>query len=38
MKMTLRTAAIATSAFVLAALFSPGLSEQGSLTLSISKG
>ncbi len=37
MKMTLRTAAIATSAFVLAALFSPGLSEQGSLTLSISK-
>jgi hypothetical protein len=37
MKMTLRTAAIATSAFVLAALFSPGISEQGSLTLSISK-
>ena len=37
MKMTLRTAAIAASTFVCAALFSLGWSEQGSLSLSISK-
>ncbi|HYI96434.1 MAG TPA: hypothetical protein VEX68_23015 [Bryobacteraceae bacterium] len=37
MKMTYRTALTATSAFVLAALFSLGWSEQGNLSLSISK-
>ena len=37
MKMTLRTAAIAASTFVCAASFSLGWSEQGSLSLSISK-
>ena len=37
MKMTLRTAAIAASTFVCAALFSFGWTEQGSLSLSISK-
>ena len=37
MKLTLKTVAIATSAFVCAASFSPGWSEQGSLSLSISK-
>jgi hypothetical protein len=37
MKMTLRTAAIATSTFVFASAFSLGWSEQGSLSLSISK-
>ena len=37
MKMTLRTMAIATSTFVCAALFSLGWSEQGNLSLSISK-
>jgi hypothetical protein len=35
MKMTLRTAAIATSTFVFASAFSLGWSEQGSLSLSI---
>ena len=37
MKMTLRTTAIAASTFVCAASFSPGWTEQGSLSLSISK-
>jgi hypothetical protein len=37
MKMTLRTAAIATATFVCTALFSLGWSEQGNLLLSISK-
>jgi hypothetical protein len=37
MKMTLRTAAIATSTFVCTALFSLSWSEQGNLSLSISK-
>ena len=37
MKMTLRTVAIATSTFVCAALFSFGWSEQGGLSLSVSK-
>jgi hypothetical protein len=37
MKMTYRTAVIATSAFVLAALFSVSWSEQGNMSLSISK-
>ena len=37
MKMTLRTAAIAASTFVCAASLSLGWSEQGSLSLSISK-
>jgi hypothetical protein len=37
MKMTLRTMAIATSTFVCATLFSLGWSEQGNLSLSISK-
>ncbi len=37
MKMTLRTAVIATSTFVCTALFSLGWSEQGNLSLSISK-
>jgi hypothetical protein len=36
MKMNLRTMAIATSTFACAALFSPGWSDQGSLSLSIS--
>ena len=37
MKMTLKSVAIATSTFVCAALFSFGWSEQGNLSLSISK-
>jgi hypothetical protein len=37
MKMTLRTAAIATATFACAALFSPGWSEQGGVSLSVSK-
>ena len=37
MKMTLKTVAIAASTFVCAALFSPGWSDQGSLSLSVSK-
>ena len=37
MKITLRTAAIATAAFACTALFSLGWSEQGTLSLSISK-
>ena len=37
MKMTLRTAVIATSTFVCTALFSLGWSEQGNLSLSVSK-
>ena len=37
MKMTLRTLAIATSAFACAALLSPGWSEQGGASLSINK-
>jgi hypothetical protein len=37
MKMTFRMAAIATSTVALAALFSPGWSDQGGLTLSIEK-
>jgi hypothetical protein len=37
MKMTLRTAAVASATFVCAALFSLGSSEQGNLSLSISK-
>ena len=37
MKITLKTAAIATSTFVCAALFSLGWSDQGNLSLSISK-
>jgi hypothetical protein len=35
--MTLRTAAIATATFACAALFSPGWSEQGGVSLSVSK-
>jgi hypothetical protein len=37
MKMTLKTAAIATSIFACAAMLSPGWTEQGGLSLSISK-
>ena len=37
MKMTLRTLAIATSAFACAALLSPGWSQQGGVSLSIDK-
>ena len=37
MKMTLRTAAIATATFACAALFSPGWSEQGGVSLSVTK-
>ena len=37
MKMTLRAVAVAASTFACAALFSPGLSEQGGVSLSISK-
>ena len=37
MKMTLRTAVIATSTFVCTALFSLGWSEQGNLSLSVNK-
>ena len=37
MKMTLRMAAIAASTVAFAALFSPGWSEQGGITLSIEK-
>ena len=37
MKMTLRTLAIATSAFACAALLSPGWSQQGGVSLSINK-
>ena len=37
MKMTFRTVAIATSTVAFAALFSPGWSEQGGLSLSIKK-
>jgi hypothetical protein len=36
MKMNLRTMAIATTTFACAALFSPGWSDQGSLSLSVS--
>jgi hypothetical protein len=37
MKMTLRTVAVAASTFACAALFSPGWSEQGGISLSINK-
>ena len=37
MKMTFRTVAIAASTVAFAALFSPGWSEQGGVTLSIGK-
>jgi hypothetical protein len=37
MKMTLRTMAMATATFACAALFSPGWSEQGGLSLSVGK-
>ena len=37
MKMTLRTVAIATSAFACAALMSPSWSEQGGVSLSVNK-
>ena len=37
MKMALRTAAVAASTFACAALFSPGWSEQGGVSLSIGK-
>jgi hypothetical protein len=37
MKMTLRTMVMATATFACAALFSPGWSEQGGVSLSVSK-
>jgi hypothetical protein len=37
MKMALRTVAVAASTFACAALFSPGWSEQGGVSLSVSK-
>jgi len=37
MRMTLRTVAIATATFACAASFSPGWSEQGGVSLSVSK-
>ena len=37
MKMTLRTVAVAASTFACAALFSPGWSEQGGVSLSVNK-
>jgi hypothetical protein len=37
MKMTLRTVAVAASTFACAALFSPGWSEQGGISLSVNK-
>ena len=37
MKMALRTVAVAASTFACAALFSPGWSEQGGVSLSVNK-